>query len=116
MRRRLRKLYRIGEFTEYGFEVVVPTAFASDKALDALIAFVESRNLGCGGSTRGAYIARLRGTAPLTDEDRVAFLAFCEAHGWPCEVRPFTDAHWADFEDGVWTSQKQPSSIRSRAK
>lgn len=118
MKKRIRKKHHIGEFTEFGFEVIAPKAFATDEALDELIAFSESMGLGIGGSSIGAYVSGLgcnKGCHPrrtsCVEADRQAYINFFLRKGWRADVKGLTDA-WYDWYD---TGRRQPGRIHPRA-
>lgn len=89
MKKRLRKKLRKGEFAEYGFDLTVrlrPEA-DDDAWLDTLIAYVEARGLGVGGSTtNGFFVAALDGRRrKVTEDDRAEM------------------AHWLNGESALQT-------------
>jgi len=117
MKRRLRKKRHLGEYRETGFNVLArfPSGALgpeADERLDAFIRFVESRNLGIGGTPEGmgAFVARLcnrrrclkcnrmygrdRAFGPVTDADREAVVEWFRAHGAVAVAGPLIDAHY----------------------
>lgn len=87
MKKRLRKKKRVGEFTQYGFEVrVLFREGTSEREIDAFVDAwtdaVEARGLMYGGGTdertMNVFVTRAaRGSA--TEEDRAALGRFLEA-------------------------------------
>ncbi len=101
-KRRIRKKWRIGEFTEYGFEVWADAASgeAAEAAMDAMVALAESHGLCLGGGTSKleelfVFVAT-PGRGTCTEDDRAAFQALIATLPGlsNSEVMPLEDA-WA---------------------
>lgn len=78
-KRRIRKKWRIGEYTQYGFEVWLDAHSADEagRALDALVAIAEGRGLYLGGGfnrDEGLVFVTRQDGASCTDADRAAFV------------------------------------------
>ena len=137
MRKRLRKKKRVGEFTEYGFEIggtwsvhgdgLIP---AQDAFVDELIDFVEAHGLGVGGGangdTFGFYVTGLRpvrGSHPrrwssvsAREEDRATLETFLRQHATVATslVGPLTDAWNGKEEDELEAAVPAPSETPLR--
>jgi uncharacterized protein YggL (DUF469 family) len=108
MKKRLRKKFRTGEFTEYGFEVdfhlAAPVeAVAADALLNAFLDQLEAQSLagGGGGGEDGAFsffVAAGRPRLVVTDAHRAALDAWLSAQPGVLEpkVSPLTDAWHAE--------------------
>jgi len=128
MKRRLRKKKKLGEFREYGFQLVARyPAEITEEQLDSLLMelfnFVEHRNLGVGGGCGRdveMFVCRLcrrhrccscirkygrdRNLGPVTEMDRSAVVEWFRAHGALAEAGPLIDANHhseAEFESSI---------------
>ena len=87
MKKRLRKKRRLGEFREYGFELMFAiqaslTAEKVDAVTDAFIDLIESRNLQFGGGGNHSWSGFVQGPSrgSATEQDREAILRWLAQH------------------------------------
>ncbi len=103
-KRRIRKKYRIGEFTEYGFNIdALFAAGVTDedgKILDAAITQIESMNLCCGGGCSNEAIhlfvspTRRCTTATLADCEAIREWLLANPSIDHVDIGPLVDAWW----------------------
>jgi hypothetical protein len=108
MKKRLRKKFHTGEFTEFGFEVAFHLAApvqpeAEQDLLEAFLDQIESQGLAGGGMSReGRFaftIAAARPRVPVTEAHRLALEAWLKANPAIQEPRvgPLADAWHSDL-------------------
>mgnify|MGYP000853212791 CR=1 FL=1 len=107
--RRLRKKLHVGEFQEFGFQLMFslkPQLASFEEALDRWLEFIESQGWGFGGGgvlsglEIGGYLCQIAGGS-LTEADREQAACWLASQPWVAshQIDPLSDAWYGPWQE-----------------